>query len=129
MSSPSSRFFTLCYDDLGLIRLFLISRPPPIDVSTNDTLILHTLNSLDEPATIHHHGMFFNSTSWFDGAMGVTQWYVLAYNLHSGFPSRFSGNVTPKFSAALLSCPGCREVNHASLNAETCRSVLSRLWS
>lgn len=45
-----------------------------MDVSANDTLIVHAFNSLDVPTSLHHHGMFFNSTSWFDGAVGVSQW-------------------------------------------------------
>jgi len=44
-----------------------------MDVNQDDFLIVHALNSLSEPATLHHHGMFFNSTSWYDGALGVTQ--------------------------------------------------------
>jgi FtsP/CotA-like multicopper oxidase with cupredoxin domain len=48
--------------------------PPPIQVDSNDTLIVHAYNGLDEPSSIHHHGMFFNSTSWMDGAMSITQW-------------------------------------------------------
>ncbi|KAF8632864.1 hypothetical protein AX17_004712 [Amanita inopinata Kibby_2008] len=47
--------------------------PPPIDVQSTDKLIVHALNSLTEPTTLHHHGMYFNSTSWMDGAMGVSQ--------------------------------------------------------
>ncbi|OBZ77891.1 Iron transport multicopper oxidase fio1 [Grifola frondosa] len=47
--------------------------PPPLDVNSSDSLVVHTLNSLDEPSTLHHHGMFFNSTSWMDGAMGLSQ--------------------------------------------------------
>ncbi|KAH9057917.1 Fet3 protein [Lactarius deliciosus] len=39
----------------------------------NDTLIVHALNSLSEPTTLHHHGMFFNYSTWFDGAQGVSQ--------------------------------------------------------
>jgi iron transport multicopper oxidase len=27
----------------------------------------------DDNTAVHHHGMFFNSTSWNDGAVGVTQ--------------------------------------------------------
>jgi hypothetical protein len=38
--------------------------------------VVHATNSIDQPTTLHHHGMFFNSTSWMDGALGVTQWYV-----------------------------------------------------
>ncbi|KAH8110260.1 Fet3 protein [Phellopilus nigrolimitatus] len=47
--------------------------PPPIDVSTNDTLVLHAFNSLSEPTTLHHHGMYFNGVSWMDGAIAVSQ--------------------------------------------------------
>ncbi|KAI0824829.1 Fet3 protein [Trametes gibbosa] len=47
--------------------------PPPIEVTTNDTLLVHATNSVDEPTSLHHHGMFFNSTSWMDGAVGVSQ--------------------------------------------------------
>ncbi|KAI0287135.1 Fet3 protein [Russula brevipes] len=47
--------------------------PPPIDVTTNDTLVVHTLNSLSEPSSLHHHGMFFNASTWFDGAQSVSQ--------------------------------------------------------
>ncbi|KAG2146288.1 Fet3 protein [Suillus clintonianus] len=47
--------------------------PPPIEVSATDSLLVHATNSIDKPVTLHHHGMFFNSTSWMDGAMGVSQ--------------------------------------------------------
>ncbi|KAK2465583.1 hypothetical protein APHAL10511_002475 [Amanita phalloides] len=47
--------------------------PPPLDVKSTDKLIVHAFNSLSMPTTLHHHGMFFNSTSWMDGAQGVTQ--------------------------------------------------------
>ncbi|KAJ7054380.1 Fet3 protein [Mycena amicta] len=47
--------------------------PPPIDMSANDTLLLHATNSLDTVSSLHHHGMFFNSSSWNDGAVGVTE--------------------------------------------------------
>ncbi|KAF8156788.1 ferroxidase [Crassisporium funariophilum] len=47
--------------------------PPPIDISTEDSLVVHVTNSLDQPSTLHHHGMFFNSTSWMDGAQGVSE--------------------------------------------------------
>jgi len=50
--------------------------PPPLDVNTTDSLLLHVHNSLDQPTTLHHHGMFFNSTSYFDGAQGVSEWLV-----------------------------------------------------
>jgi iron transport multicopper oxidase len=47
--------------------------PPPHDVQSTDSLVVHAFNSLDQPTTLHHHGMFLNSTSWMDGAAGVTQ--------------------------------------------------------
>ncbi|KAI0252945.1 ferroxidase [Lactifluus subvellereus] len=47
--------------------------PPPLDVTTDDSLIVHAFNSLSQPSTLHHHGMFFNASTWFDGAQGVSQ--------------------------------------------------------
>ncbi|KAF4616730.1 hypothetical protein D9613_008665 [Agrocybe pediades] len=47
--------------------------PPPVEVNTTDSLLVHVTNSIDVPTTLHHHGMFFNSTSWMDGAMGVSE--------------------------------------------------------
>lgn len=47
--------------------------PPPIDVQSTDDLLVHAYNSLDQPMTLHHHGMFFNSTSWMDGALAISQ--------------------------------------------------------
>ncbi|KAJ7098323.1 Fet3 protein [Mycena epipterygia] len=47
--------------------------PPPIDVQQNDTLLVHATNSLDTVSSLHHHGMFFNSSSWNDGAVGVSE--------------------------------------------------------
>ena len=29
-------------------------------------------NSLTQPITLHHHGMFFNCRRWMDGALGVS---------------------------------------------------------
>ena len=52
-----------------------MSRPPPIEVNAGDILLLHAANGLDEPMTLHHHGLFFGNVSWFDGVMDVTQWY------------------------------------------------------
>jgi iron transport multicopper oxidase len=48
--------------------------PPPIDVQQADTLLVHATNSLETVSSLHHHGMFFNSSSWNDGAVGVTEW-------------------------------------------------------
>lgn len=56
---------------------FKPNRPPPISVNSSDSLLIHLTNGLDVPTTLHNHGMFFNSTSWMDGAMAVSQWYAL----------------------------------------------------
>lgn len=49
--------------------------PPPITVTQNDTLIIHAYNGLGNVGTsLHSHGIFFNGSSYFDGAVGVTQW-------------------------------------------------------
>ncbi|WAR53656.1 hypothetical protein PtB15_3B164 [Puccinia triticina] len=48
--------------------------PPPITVTSGDVIRMHAFNGLpDKPTTLHFHGMFFNGTSFYDGAMGVTQ--------------------------------------------------------
>ncbi|KAG8777671.1 ferroxidase fet3 [Serendipita sp. 407] len=47
--------------------------PPPIEAKKNDTLKVHAINGLDVPTGLHHHGMFFRNTSYYDGAVGVTQ--------------------------------------------------------
>lgn len=49
--------------------------PPPIEVNTTDSLVVHMTNSLPDAATsLHHHGMFFNKSSFMDGAVGVSEW-------------------------------------------------------
>lgn len=51
--------------------------PPPVEVTQNDTLIIHAYNGLgDKGTSLHSHGIFFNGSSYYDGAVGVTQWYV-----------------------------------------------------
>ncbi|EKM56526.1 uncharacterized protein PHACADRAFT_141262 [Phanerochaete carnosa HHB-10118-sp] len=47
--------------------------PPAVDIQSTDDLLVHAYNSLDQPMTLHHHGMFFNSTSWMDGALAISQ--------------------------------------------------------
>ena len=58
-------------------------RPPPLSVNTSDSLLVHVTNSLDAPTSLHHHGMFFNATSWMDGAVAVSQWYAAHSTLRS----------------------------------------------
>lgn len=43
-------------------------------MQSTDDLVVHAYNSLDQPMTLHHHGMYFNSTTWMDGAVAVSQW-------------------------------------------------------
>lgn len=45
------------------------------------------LNSLDEPTTIHLHGMFLAGINHFDGAARVTQWCVLRVDYYLRFTS------------------------------------------
>ncbi|KII91245.1 hypothetical protein PLICRDRAFT_104957 [Plicaturopsis crispa FD-325 SS-3] len=47
--------------------------PPPVDMSATDDLLVHVTNGLDQPTTIHHHGMFFQNASYMDGALAVSQ--------------------------------------------------------
>ncbi|KAJ8652688.1 hypothetical protein O0I10_011695 [Lichtheimia ornata] len=47
--------------------------PPVLEVTINDTLVIHTHNGLDQPTALHAHGMFQNGTGWMDGASMVTQ--------------------------------------------------------
>ena len=47
-----------------------------LDGPNTDTISTQ-LNSLDEPTTIHLHGMFLAGINHFDGAARVTQWCVL----------------------------------------------------
>jgi hypothetical protein len=57
-----------------IIYTLSLSRPPPIEVESTDKLLLHVTNSLDQPTTLHHHGMFFTQNSWMDGTRQVSQW-------------------------------------------------------
>ena len=58
---------------------------------------MHAYNALDQPMTLHHHGMFFNSTSWMDGALGVSQWYApsLSISLFDGSLIVYRSGVPP----------------------------------
>ncbi|KAJ2775008.1 ferroxidase fet3 [Coemansia nantahalensis] len=46
---------------------------PPVYVTQGDTLILNVHNSLDVATSVHGHGIFYNGTSYLDGAGMVTQ--------------------------------------------------------
>ena len=51
--------------------------PPPVTVTQNDTLIIHAFNGLGDTGTaLHTHGIYFNGSSYYDGAVSVTQWHV-----------------------------------------------------
>ncbi|RHZ88476.1 hypothetical protein Glove_22g130 [Diversispora epigaea] len=46
---------------------------PPIQVNRGDRLIVHVVNCLGEPTSMHWHGIFQRGTPWFDGVVGQTQ--------------------------------------------------------
>ena len=57
-------------------KTMLTVRPPSINSTTGDIIRIHATNGLgvDRLGTaIHAHGMMFNNTNWYDGAVGVTQ--------------------------------------------------------
>lgn len=54
----------------------LISRPPAISCTQGDIIKIHAYNGLGDAeigTALHAHGMFFNGTNYYDGAVGVTQ--------------------------------------------------------
>ncbi|KAJ3187554.1 ferroxidase fet3 [Irineochytrium annulatum] len=46
---------------------------PAVNITRGDTLVIVMRNSLDEPTSLHSHGMFQNGTGQYDGVTGVTQ--------------------------------------------------------
>jgi FtsP/CotA-like multicopper oxidase with cupredoxin domain len=51
-------------------------RPPPIEAVQGDQIVIHAYNGLGDKTVgtaLHSHGMFFNGTSYYDGAVGITQ--------------------------------------------------------
>ncbi|KAF9950961.1 hypothetical protein BGZ72_007474 [Mortierella alpina] len=47
--------------------------PPAINVTLNDTLIIHAVNQLSEPTSLHAHGLFQTKNAQMDGPAMVTQ--------------------------------------------------------
>ncbi|KAI1320225.1 hypothetical protein EDD11_001830 [Mortierella claussenii] len=47
--------------------------PPAINVSLNDTLVINVINQIDEPASLHAHGLFQTGNNQMDGPSMVTQ--------------------------------------------------------
>ncbi|KAF9194690.1 hypothetical protein BGZ49_003142 [Haplosporangium sp. Z 27] len=47
--------------------------PPPIEVTVNDTLVINVINKLEEPTTLHCHGLFQPGNNQMDGPSQVTQ--------------------------------------------------------
>ncbi|ODO09662.1 hypothetical protein I350_01875 [Cryptococcus amylolentus CBS 6273] len=50
--------------------------PPPLLATQGDTIVIHATNGLEDPnigTALHTHGMFFNGTNYYDGAVGITQ--------------------------------------------------------
>ncbi|GAA5988033.1 hypothetical protein JCM10908_002035 [Rhodotorula pacifica] len=50
---------------------------PLMEVNNGDLVRVHVTNLLDEPTTIHFHGIIQNGTNWADGPSGVTQCPIL----------------------------------------------------
>ncbi|RIB24408.1 Multicopper oxidase [Gigaspora rosea] len=46
---------------------------PTLVVTKGDRLIIHIINNLGEPTSIHFHGFFQRGTNWYDGVPGQTQ--------------------------------------------------------
>ncbi|BGP40987.1 hypothetical protein JCM10450v2_004993 [Rhodotorula kratochvilovae] len=46
---------------------------PLIEANNGDTIVVHVTNALDQPITLHWHGLVQNQTIWEDGPSGVTQ--------------------------------------------------------
>ncbi|KAJ2354539.1 ferroxidase fet3 [Coemansia erecta] len=46
---------------------------PGIEATLGDTLVIHVTNKLDEPTTLHSHGLFQNGTVYYDGTAMVTE--------------------------------------------------------
>ena len=57
--------------------------PPAIELDYNDDLVLKVNNKLDDVVTgLHAHGLFQNRTNYYDGPVGVVQWYRAHNFLH-----------------------------------------------
>ncbi|KAF9435748.1 hypothetical protein BGZ76_005611 [Entomortierella beljakovae] len=46
---------------------------PPIHVTLNDTLVINVINQIDDPASLHSHGLFQTGNAQMDGPSMVTQ--------------------------------------------------------
>ncbi|KAF9179824.1 hypothetical protein BGZ51_006637 [Haplosporangium sp. Z 767] len=46
---------------------------PAIHVTLNDTLVINVVNKIDQPVTLHSHGLFQTGNAQFDGPSMVTQ--------------------------------------------------------
>lgn len=58
----------------SLISIFI--RPPPVFSHQGDLIRIHATNGLGDDTvgtSLHSHGMFFNNSNHYDGAVGVTQ--------------------------------------------------------
>ncbi|GAA5822623.1 hypothetical protein JCM3770_000134 [Rhodotorula araucariae] len=46
---------------------------PLIEANNGDTIVVHVTNALEQPITLHWHGLVQNHSIWADGPSGVTQ--------------------------------------------------------
>lgn len=69
--------FLLACQTKNLTSFFFSSHSPkPVELTVNDTLVIHLHNNLNEVTVIHAHGINQNNrTNHMDGAGMVTQWY------------------------------------------------------
>ncbi|KAL8286981.1 hypothetical protein RQP46_003987 [Phenoliferia psychrophenolica] len=59
--------------------------PPPLEVAVGDTVRVHAYNGLgDQNVGLHHHGIYFNTTSHFDGAPGINMTYEIPVDEQHG---------------------------------------------
>ncbi|VDB90104.1 unnamed protein product [Peniophora sp. CBMAI 1063] len=50
---------------------------PTIEANQGDRLLVTVQNNLDERTSIHWHGLYQNSTPWYDGTLGITECGIL----------------------------------------------------
>ena len=82
------------------------NRPPAISCTQGDIIKIHAYNGLGDQAigtALHAHGMFFNGTNYYDGAVGVTQCsipsergmdYIIDTSLQVRRPQAVSGTMS-----------------------------------
>ncbi|KAJ3207248.1 hypothetical protein HDU82_003926 [Entophlyctis luteolus] len=81
LASPPHKYFTLNLSTRllapdGVLKQMMIANDVldyAIHADTGDTVSVTVVNGLDEPTSIHWHGLYMTDTPWLDGAGMVTQ--------------------------------------------------------